>query len=125
MAMPVMMMVRTEPDRLQFDAGDAGRNVQPGLALHADRLQRVGIGRTADQKIAAATDPHRRIGADAAVIAREIAAPDAAARRIHRPGKSRLIGDTKVQTEPAHGCDIGLGTATSLWNTHSRLVTEP
>src|ERR1700730_2615080 len=111
MVMPVMMMARTEPDRLQFDPGDAGRDVQPGLALHADRLQRVGIVRAGDQKIAAAADPDRRIGADAAVIAREIAAPDAAVRRIHRPGKSRLIGNTKIEPEAAHGCDIGLGSA--------------
>ena len=54
MAMPVMKPAITamhEPHRLQFDGGDSGRDVQPGLALHADRLQRVGICRTADQEL--------------------------------------------------------------------------
>jgi hypothetical protein len=47
MMMPVMVMPAiTDLDRLQFDTGNAGRDVQPGLALHADRLQRVGILRT-------------------------------------------------------------------------------
>ena len=45
MMMPAMMpMGRTGawvPDRLQFKSGDARGNVQAGLALHADRLQRV------------------------------------------------------------------------------------
>ena len=63
-----------EPDRLQLDIGDAGRDVQAGLALHADRLQRVGILRTTDQEIAAEADADRGIGADAAIIAGEVAA---------------------------------------------------
>lgn len=43
------MMVNAAPaatpelDWLQVDAGDAGGDIQPDLALHADRLQRVGI----------------------------------------------------------------------------------
>ncbi len=77
MAMPVNMPARTatrKPDRLQLDIGDPGRDIQSGLALHADRLQRVGIRRAADQKVAAKTDADGSVGADAAVIAREIAA---------------------------------------------------
>ena len=60
MTMPAMVPMvpigpaTREPDRLQFEAGDTGGDVQPGLALHADRLQRVGILRSAEQKIAAA-----------------------------------------------------------------------
>ena len=49
-----------EPNRLQVDIRYAGRDVQAGLALQADRLQRVGILRTADQEIAAAADTDRR-----------------------------------------------------------------
>jgi len=66
--MMVTIAAMREPHRLQFDVGHAGRNVEPGLALHADRLQRIGILRTADQEIAAAADPDRGVGADAAVM---------------------------------------------------------
>ena len=106
MMMPVLMpMGRTArvPDRLQFEAGDAGGDVQAGLALHADRLQRVGILRSADQKITAAADTHGSIGAEAAIRAGEIAAPDPAVRRIHRPGKLGLLGDADIQAEAADG----------------------
>jgi hypothetical protein len=40
MAMPVMP-ARSKPDWRQFDIGDACRDVEAGLALHADRLQRI------------------------------------------------------------------------------------
>ena len=98
--MPVRVPARTamrEPDRLQFDIGDADSDVQPGLALHADGLQRVGILRPADQKVAAAADPDRCVGADATAIAREIAASNPAGRCIHRPGKPGLIGEADIQ----------------------------
>ena len=101
----------SDPDRLQLEIGDAGRDVQSGLALHADRLQRVGIRRAADQEIAAAADADRRIGADAAIIAGEFAAPDPAGRRIHRPGKLGLLGEAEIDAEAANGRDIGFGTA--------------
>src|ERR1700731_1797008 len=60
MVVPMMPAMR-ERDRLKLNAGDAGRDIQSGLALHADRLQRVGIGRTADQEIAATANTDRRI----------------------------------------------------------------
>src|ERR1700733_867584 len=91
--MPVMVMaVVSDLDRLQIDTGNSGRDVQPGLALHADRLQRVGILRTADQKITAEADADRGVGADAAVIARESAASNPAFRCVHRPGELGLLG---------------------------------
>src|SRR5260370_15429017 len=115
MAMPVVIMparaVMREPDRLQFDIGYTGRDVQPGLALHADRLQRVGVRRTADQKIAAETDADRCIGADATVVAREFAASNPLRRCIHRPGEIGLASDTEIHPETADGRDIGFGTA--------------
>ena len=72
-------------ERLQLEIGNPGGNVQPGLALHADRLQRVGIGRTTDQEIAAAADADRRVGADAAVTAGEVATANLAVRRAPPP----------------------------------------
>ena len=48
--MPAMVAAaRGEFDRLQFKAGYAGGDVQAGLALHAERLQRIGVGGTADE----------------------------------------------------------------------------
>src|SRR5580700_514939 len=107
MAVVPVRTAAAEPDRLQFDVGDACRDVQTGLALYADRLQCVGILRTADQEGAAAADADRRVGADAAIIAGEIAASYPVGRRINRPGKSGLIGEAEVDADPAHGCDIG------------------
>src|SRR5713226_478885 len=113
MAMAVIMPARTaarEADRLQLETGDAGRDVQPGLALHADWLQRIGIRRTADQKITAAADADRSVGADAAIIAGELTSSNSAGRRIHRPGKPGLLGEAEVHAEAADGCDIWFGT---------------
>src|SRR5262245_31421042 len=53
------------PVRLQLNIGNTGGDVQSGLTLHADRLQRVGILRTANEKIAAKADADRGVGADA------------------------------------------------------------
>ena len=100
-----------KPDRLQFDISDTGSDIQPGLALHTDGLQRVGILRPADQKVAAAADPDRCVGADATVIASKIAASNPAGRCVHRPGKPGLIGEADIQTVAADGCDVGLRTA--------------
>ena len=86
-------------ERLQLDVGNTGGDVQPGLALHADRLQRVGIRRTADQEVAATADADRRIGADAAVAAGKFAASEPAVRRIDRPGKLGLLGDAEIEAD--------------------------
>src|SRR5258708_12310926 len=113
MAMPVMP-VRTagpEPHRLQFDIGDTSGDVQPGLALQADRVQRVGLLRTANQEIAAATDADGRVGADAAVIAGEIAASNPGGRRVDRPAQPGLVGDAEVEPEATDGRQIWFGTA--------------
>src|SRR4051794_17191817 len=104
MTMPGVVPARTairEPHRLQLDISDAGRDVQPGLALQADGLQRIGIRRTADQKIAAETDADRCIGADATIAAREVAASNRAGRRIHCPGNSGLIGKAEIDAVAA------------------------
>ena len=105
------MPAMREADRLELNAGDAGRDIQSGLALHADRLQRVGIGRTADQEIAAAADADRRIGADAAVGPCKFAASEPDVRRIDGPFESGLLGDAEIDADPTQRRDIGFGTA--------------
>src|SRR6185437_3013608 len=107
----VMAPVRTGSHRLEVETGDAGRDVQSGLALQADRLQRVGIGRTADQEIAAAADADRGVGADAAIAAGEFAAAEPVGRRIDGPGELGLVGDAEIEADAAHGGDIRLRPA--------------
>src|SRR5258708_21334654 len=112
MAMPVMP-VRTagpEPHRLKFDSGDTSGDVQPGVARQADGLQRGKILRTANQEMAAATDADRRVGADAAVIAGEIAASNPGGRRVDRPAQPGLVGDAEVEPEATDGRQIWFGT---------------
>src|ERR1700682_4612571 len=118
-AMMMMMMMMpmvvpaaaAEANRLQLEAGAPAGDVQSGLALRADRLQRKGMGWAADQEIAAAADADRSVGADAAITAGEIAASEPAVRRIHRPGEFGLLGNAEIEADPAHGCEIGFGTA--------------
>src|SRR6202790_840034 len=113
MVMPVIgPAAAADPPRFRLDFGDAARDVQAGLALHAERLQRVGVLRTADQEVAAATNPDRSVGADAAVIAGEIARSNPPGRRIHRPAQPGLIGDAEIQAKSMHGCDVRFGAAT-------------
>src|SRR5882672_5807687 len=100
-----------ESDRLEVKIGDAGGDVQPGLSLHAERLQGVGILRTADQEVAATADTHGCVGADAAVSPCEFAVSEPAGRRIHRPGKAGLRGDADIEAEALHRRHIGFGTA--------------
>jgi hypothetical protein len=71
-------------DRRELEIGHPGRDVQAGLSLHADRLQHIGVGRAANQEIAAAANAHRRIGADAAVRTGKLAAtePRGRSRRV-------------------------------------------
>src|SRR6201994_1112178 len=107
--MPAAAMA--EGDRLELDAGDAGSDIQSGLALHADRLQRIGIARTADQEIAATADADRRVGADAAIGAGEFAEAEPAGRRIDGPPHLRLRGDAEIKADAPQGRDIGLGPA--------------
>ena len=68
------------------------RRRSAGLALHAERLQRDGVARAADQRIGADADADRGARRAAAVIAGEIAAARAAGRREHRPRPRRPAG---------------------------------
>jgi hypothetical protein len=101
------------PDRDQLDADDAGRNVQSSLALHADRLQPIGIARTANQEIAAEADADRRIGAESTVAAGEFATSDPGVGRQHRPRELRLFREAEIHAYPANGRDISLGPSAS------------
>ena len=109
--MPAMVVAaRTVAiERLQLEAGDTGGDIQPGLALHAKRLQRVGVGRTADQEVAAETYANRSIGADAAVRTGEFAGRQRGVRCAHRPGELGLLGEAEIDADPANDVLIVIG----------------
>src|ERR1700761_3920332 len=112
MVMEVMVPpAATDCRRLEIETGDAGRNVETGLALNADRLQRISIGRSTDQEVAAATDADRGVGANAAVATGQRTITDRADRRVHRPGELGALGDAEIEAEAANGGEIGLGPA--------------
>ena len=86
----------------QLDVGDAGRDIQTGLALQADRLQR--DRRLPDRRpaIAADADADRGIGADAAVAARQVHRVRAArSGALTAQAKSGLLGEAEIEAEPA------------------------
>src|SRR6185437_14501038 len=87
-----------------------GRDIQSGLPLQADRLQRIGVARPADEEVATTADADRRIGADPAIAAGEFAIAEPSRRRVDGPGELRVRGDTEIQANAAHGRDIGFGT---------------
>src|SRR5690242_17399356 len=113
LAVPMMMdaAAMSEADRLELDAGNAGGDIQAGLSLHADRLQCIGIARTADQEVAPATDADRRIGADPAITASKLAKTEPGRRRADRPGELRLRSDAEIEANAPDGRDIGFGAA--------------
>src|ERR1700761_5184353 len=95
-------MMHADIGRLEVETGNAGRDVQAGLALHADRLQRIGVARTTDQEVAAAADADRGVGANAAIAAGKRAVADRANRCINRPGKLGALGDAEIEAEAAN-----------------------
>src|SRR5882724_5229452 len=109
--MQAMMDASAEHDRLEVEIGDAGRDIQAGLALHAQRLQGIGILRTANQEVAATADTDGGVGADTAIAAREFAVPEPAVRRIHRPAEMGLRGDAEIEADAPDGRHISLGPA--------------
>src|ERR1700731_1309867 len=99
------------PSRPKFQTFQPGGDAQPGLALHAERLQRDRIVRAAYQHVAAEPDADRRAALGAGVIAREIAGAEPRHRRVHAPGERRFLGDTEIEADLADGRDIAV-----LWH---------
>src|SRR5438105_12332 len=110
--MPVVPVVAVHDHRLERNIGNARRNVEPGLALHADRLQHIGIGRPAEQEVAAEADADGRIGADAAVLTGQPAAPDRMGRPIGGPLELGLLGEAEIDAEAVDSGDKAFRTAT-------------
>src|SRR5258705_1925261 len=101
-----------ERDRLssrpQFQAFQPGRDADADLALHAKRLQRDRIVRSADQRVAADADTERRAALRAGIVAGKVARSKPRHRRKHAPGQHRLLGDAEIESDLADGRDIAV-----------------
>src|SRR6266849_6872775 len=86
----------------QLEAGNAHRDIESGLSLEAQRLQREGILRAAHQRIGVAADHDRGAGSKPAVVAGKIAGADPARGREHRPTQCRLLREADIEADPPH-----------------------
>src|SRR3569623_1822817 len=97
-------------NRAQLEVHDTAGDVEAGLALQAEGLQREGVGRTANQEVAAAADADRGIAANAAVAAGQVTRTDLGGRGMHAPAEIGLAGRTEFDAEAADGGNITFGT---------------
>jgi hypothetical protein len=105
-------------NRLQCETDDAAGHVETGLALQTDRLEREGVGRASDEKVAAAADTDGSIAADAAVIAAQLARSDAGNRCRNAPAEFCLLGSTQFNAIATDLRHVGIrATAFSVENT--------
>jgi len=83
----VMVVIRFRLLRLVVERQlhDAAGNIQAGIALEADRLQRERILEAANEHIDARPAGYRRAPGDAAIIARKRTLPDIRGRGGHGP----------------------------------------
>src|SRR4051812_1562938 len=92
---------RVSTSRAEFQALEAGGDVEADLALHAERLERDRIVGAADQHVAAETDTDRGAALRTGVVAGEVARAEPVHRREHAPRQSRLLCDADIQTDLA------------------------
>src|ERR1700687_458588 len=96
------------PSWAQFQAFQPGRNAEADLALHAERLQCDRIVRSADQHVAAGSDPDRRAALRTGIIAGEIARAEPRHRCKHPPGERRFLGDAEIEADLADGRNVAV-----------------
>src|SRR5262245_47129693 len=93
--------------RTQLQLGHAGRDVQAGLTLDGDRLQRHGTIRAADQHVGTETSAYGRLSGGTHIVASQ--RRDAAAgRRIDAPHHLATGGGAEVEAELPDRPDIDL-----------------
>src|SRR5262249_18891271 len=105
---------RVPPERrlgavAQFERCDADRQIEPGLTLQAQRLQRNRAVRSADQHIGIAAGTDRGARGDPTVIPGEVARTNIARRREHRPTQHRSLGHAQVEADFPHDAMVGHG----------------
>src|SRR5438874_11298535 len=83
----------------QTNRSDAGRDVEPGIAFDADRLQRDRAVGAADQHIGPDPYPHRGAAGGADIIAVERARRQIGGRREYRPHQNAALGIADIEAE--------------------------
>src|ERR1700687_6144205 len=96
------------PSWAQFQAFQPGRNAEADLALHAERLRCDRIVRSADQHVAAGSDPDRRAALRTGIITGEIARPEPRHRCKNAPCERRFLGDAEIEADLADGRDVAV-----------------
>src|SRR6266567_4867266 len=103
---PAMMaspeVTQTGTRAAQLEAGNAYRDIESGLSLQAQRLQREGILRPAHQRVGVAPYDDRGAGSEAAIAPGEITRADVACRGEHHPSQCRLLREADIETDPPH-----------------------
>src|SRR5260370_1285530 len=83
----------------QADRSDAGCDIETGVPLETDRLQRNRAVGAADEHIGAGADPNRGASARTNIIARQRYRGEAAARREDAPDQHAALRIANVHTE--------------------------
>src|SRR5450432_4134866 len=102
---------RRAPLAGQLKSGYAGLNAPARLALHAHRLQRDRVVRSADKDVGTEAEAERGAGRYAAVAAAQVSAADSAGRRINTPFKRRRLKNADVHADQPNDCMIAKALA--------------
>src|SRR6516162_2941796 len=94
----------------QADRSDAGRDVEPGIAFDADRLQRDRAVGAADQHIGAGPDADSGAAGGADIIAVERTGAQISGRREYRPNQHAALRIADIDAELVDRAGIELGT---------------
>ena len=97
----------------QADRSDAGRDIEPGIAFEADRLQRNRAVGAADQHIGADPDADRGARGGTSEVSGKRARSHIVGRRKHRPNQDPASGEADVGPEPGDGAIIVILAARS------------
>src|ERR1700730_9903866 len=90
----------------QTDRSDAGGDIQPGIALDAERLQRDRAVGAANQYIGSGTHPHGGTAGGADIIAVERTGSQIGGRGEHRPPQKAALGIADIDAELVDGACI-------------------
>ena len=94
----------------QADRSDAGRDVEPGIAFDADRLQRDCAVGAADEHIGAGPDADSGAAGGADIIAVERTGAQISGRREYRPNQHAALRIADIDAELVDRAGIELGT---------------
>src|SRR6516165_318097 len=95
----------------QADRSDAGRDVEPGIAFDADRLQRDRAVGAADQHIGTGPDPDGGAAGGTDIIAVQRTGGQIGGRREYRPNQHAALRIADIDAELVDRAGIIFGTS--------------